>query len=240
MKQIIKTSMIAILLISGLTANAQYQYRYEQPRLTFGVKSGVVFSDLGGYRFSTNNKFGYTGGLVFNYFFKSDNFYASTGLEFSNKGSKFDLVVEDEMTKIKKTYLKSRIVAMYLQMPFHIGYKFDLSERSRLFIQGGAYIAYGVEGENELGDRVRIESAEGVQEIPLRDDEGGLHGMKVNWKTFDDNGFKRFDVGLGAAIAYEYDHVNIAFKYDWGLSDAKQNTGKARNRTGYITLGYRF
>lgn len=232
MKQTIKVALITTLLAIGITATAQ------QNKIVFGAKAGFLFSDMSsGYPNHTKIKHAFTGGLTLDYYFSRD-FYLASGLEFANKGSKHDIVNEHAESRI--TFQKSTIAAMYLQIPIHAGYKFDLSRETRLHVQAGPYIAYGLGGDTELGDIVKIEDGDGTVLVDLNDYVVTNGLWKRGYNTFSDEAFRRFDWGVGLAAAVEYQHVNIGLKFDLGLYNIDRQDNKVKNRTGYVTLGYKF
>ncbi|WP_029906441.1 porin family protein [Prevotella sp. 10(H)] len=233
MKQIFKISLIAIFFSAALITNAQ------EKKLVFGAKAGFVFSDLSGYQFDTKIKYGFTAGLTFDYFLKP-NIFLTTGLEVANKGSKFEIVDNYPEINTKITFKKSTAAAIYLQIPVHAGYQFDLSKTTRLSVQAGPYVAYGVGGQTELGDKVEIQSPDGTSTIGLAEYMKMTNGWRRGEETFSDTGFRDFDFGVGAGAAIEYEHVNIGLKFDFGLYDVARGEEKVKNRNGYITLGYKF
>jgi hypothetical protein len=233
MRQIIKITLASIFLIVGLSANAQ------EKKFLFGVKAGFAFSDLSEYSYDTKIKHSFTGGLTFDYFLNRD-LYLSSAIEFVNKGTKYDLLNKDENAGTSLSIKKSTVAANYLQVPVHVGYKFDLSQKTRLMVQGGPYIAYGIGGQTELGDEVVLKTPEGTTSMDLNDYIKMIDGWRRGEETFSDTHFREFDWGIGIGLGVEYEHVNLSFKYDFGLYDISRGDGKVKNRNAYVTLGYKF
>lgn len=239
MKQIIKITLAAIFLIGGLSVSAQ------ERKFFFGAKAGFVFSDLSNYPYETKMKHAFTGGLTFDYFLNSD-LYLSSAIEFANKGAKFDLLNNNEEQGTSVSIKESTVAASYLQVPVHLGYKFDLSEKTRLMIQAGPYIAYGISGQTEFGDEVVLKTPGGTTTMNLNEYMRHLpyNSLIDTWmrgkETFSDTHFREFDWGIGIGLGVEYEHVNISFKYDFGLYDISRGDGKVKNRNAYVTLGYKF
>jgi hypothetical protein len=233
MKQIIRITLAAIFLIGGLSAGAQ------ERNFFFGAKVGFVFSDLSEYSYKTKMKHSFTGGLTFDYFLNRD-LYLSSAIEFANKGAKFDLLNKDEEQGTSVNFKKSTVAACYLQVPVHLGYKFDLSEKTRLMVQAGPYIAYGINGQTEHGDEVVLKTPGGTTTMDLNEYWRMIDGWKRGEETFSDTRFRRFDWGIGIGIGVEYEQVNIAFRYDFGLYDISREAEKVKNRSAYVTLGYKF
>lgn len=233
MKQIIRITFATVFLIAGLSADAQEQ------KFFFGAKAGFVFSDLSEYNYDTKMKHSFTGGLTFDYFLNRD-LYLSSAIEFVNKGIKFDLLNVDEEMGESINFKKSTVAANYLQVPIHVGYKFDLSKSTRLMLQAGPYVAYGIGGQTELGDEVVIKTPEGTTSMGLSEYISMINGWRRGEETFSDTHFRELDWGVGIGLAIEYQHVNIGLKYDFGLYDISRDTKKVKNRNAYVTLGYKF
>ncbi|MDR2001644.1 MAG: PorT family protein [Prevotella sp.] len=233
MRQIIKITLASIFLIAGFSANAQ------EKKFLFGAKAGFVFSDLSEYSYKTKMKHSFTGGLTFDYFLNRD-LYLSSAIEFSNKGTKFDLLNKDEKEGTSINFKESTVSANYLQVPIHVGYKFDLSEKTRLMVQAGPYVAYGISGQTELGDEVVLRTPEGTTTMSLNDYMKMIDGWRRGEETFSDTHFREFDWGIGIGLGVEYEHVNISFRYDFGLYDISREAEKVKNQNAYVTLGYKF
>ncbi|MDR1884607.1 MAG: PorT family protein [Prevotella sp.] len=247
MKQIIKITLATLLFVASLAANAQ------ERKFIFGAKAGFVFSGLDGYFYETEIKSAFTGGFTFDYFLNS-GLHLSSAIEFVNKGAKFDFKVPKDQW-VERTYEKSTVSAMYIQLPVHIGYRFNVSRRARLYIDAGPYIACGIGGQTELGDNVRLKLPEGDETKSLDEWMKQTNGWRRSGNTFGNKpksnykeyhwmllgkGFKEFDWGLGAGLAIEYDHINIGLKYDFGLYNLSQEDNNVKNRSAYATLGYKF
>lgn len=57
---------------------------------------------------------------------------------------------------------------------------------------------------------------------------------------FGDDGFKRFDFGLGLKAGVEFSRkYQVAISYDFGLVDVQKDLGM-KNRNLMISLGYMF
>ncbi len=84
---------------------------------------------------------------------------------------------------------------------------------------------------NAIGDWADIEGMESV---------GGLEGKSVSEDIFGDDGFKRFDFGLGLKAGVEFNKkYQVALSYDFGLIDVQKDLGM-KNRNLMISLGYMF
>ena len=125
----------------------------------------------------------------------------------------------------------------YLEIPVHVGYKYAVNEDFALFGSVGPYLAVGLFGKaklnigNAIGDWADIEGKVSV---------GGLEGKSVSEDIFGDDGFKRFDFGLGLKAGVEFNKkYQVALSYDFGLIDVQKDLGM-KNRNLMISLGYMF
>ncbi len=195
------TTMVAavMMIVCAGTINAQDKF------VTFGVKGGANLSSYSGDINDTKYVFKCQFGAIVDLAF-TDHLYIVTGLDFQTKGTK----VEPKKGKDIKYN------PMYLQIPVHAAYKFDIAPRTRFVVEAGPYISYGIGGKMKGNEKVNI---------------------------FGDDRLNRFDFGLGAGIGLEYQHVAIKGGYDFGLidiSDVNKVKVKVKNQNAYLTLGYRF
>jgi len=193
--------MVAVITV--LTIGATQVKAQEKP-VTFGVKAGVNLSTFGGDMKNTKSTFKYQVGITADIAL-TNNLYVLTGLDFQTKGSKYS----------PKSAPNIKYNPMYLSIPAHLGYKFELLPGTKLVINAGPYIAYGIGGKAK--------------------------GDGNSEKIFGDNRFKRLDYGVGGGIGFEFGKFCVNGGYDLGLanvSDVKGN--KIKNRNAYLTLGYKF
>lgn len=196
-----RLTMVAVITV--LTIGATQVKAQEKP-VTFGVKAGVNLSTFGGDMKNTKSTFKYQVGITADIAL-TNNLYVLTGLDFQTKGSKYS----------PKSAPNIKYNPMYLSIPAHLGYKFELLPGTKLVINAGPYIAYGIGGKAK--------------------------GDGNSEKIFGDNRFKRLDYGVGGGIGFEFGKFCVNGGYDLGLanvSDVKGN--KIKNRNAYLTLGYKF
>lgn len=199
-----KTILFAVALLIGVNAYAQ------DGRAEFGVKAGLNMSTFNGDYEDTKAKIGFNVGVTLDYALTdARDWYLLTGLEYTTKGTKFKKIAGIEQS----------INAAYLQLPIHAGYKFDVTETTRLSFHAGPYLAYGVNG------KYKIKS----------------NGVEVNTDTFDDNNLKRFDFGVGLGVGAEFGKIGLGLGYDFGLLNVSDNKNiTVRNANAYLTVGYKF
>lgn len=104
---------------------------------------------------------------------------------------------------------------VYLEIPVHVGYKYAFSDKVAVFGNFGPYIAIG------LGGKIKY------------DDE--------SVKYFGDDGYDRFDFGLGLKVGAEFNQkIQVSLGYDWGLLEGASDTEDMKNRNLMISVGYMF
>lgn len=213
MKKFYTLGLALCMSFIGLSASAQ-----DSP-LTWGVKAGVNLSnssmDVGGL--DKKAKIGFKIGVTADYAITND-FYLQSGLSFTTKGGKIEAKVLTEKATIS-------INQLYLQLPIMAAYKLEVSPGTKIVINAGPYLAYGI------GGKIKIDGTSGVDlsDLPFREMD-----------TFDDNGLKKFDFGLGAGVGAEFGSIVVGLNYELGLTNISGGTSDYKNRNASLTLGYRF
>ncbi len=192
--KIVFAATLVALTVGAIKVNAQ-----DIP-VTLGVKAGVNLSTLGGdlkdSKYTFKYQFGVTADVLL-----VDHLYIMTGLDFQTKGAKLKDV---------------KYNPMYLQLPATIGYKFDLGSNTRLVLNAGPYISYGIGGKTKGGE------------------DGSL-------KLFKDDIFKRFDYGVVGGVGVEFGMFTVGAGYDLGIGNISGVEGtRVRNRNAYLTVGVKF
>ncbi len=185
-------------LLVALTA-VSLQVRAQDKPVTFGVKAGVNLSTLSGDMKDSKHTFRYQVGATVDIAL-TENLYILTGLDLQAKGTKINKVTYNPL---------------YLQLPATIAYKFDLGSNTRLVLNVGPYVAYGIGGKTKGG-------------------EGSL-------KLFGDNIFKNLDYGAVGGVGIELGMFAVGLGYDLGLGNISDIAGtKVSNRNAYLTVGVKF
>ncbi len=79
-----------------------------------------------------------------------------------------------------------------------------------------------------------------MKEICLNPDGGSLFGQTDGEDVFGDDGYKRFDFGLGLRAGLEFNQkVPVSIGYDFGLLDINDGVS-AKNRNLTLSVGYKF
>lgn len=189
--------------------------------LKFGVIGGLNLSNMTNLSSKASFHFGLKAEKSI-----SENVYIDGSILYSAKGAKLDL----------GDFGSNKINANYIEVPVHIGYKYQLESDLSLLGSIGPYFAYGI------GGKMEIEEPEGWY---------GDNFTTSKYDTFsDDSGLKRFDVGLGFKAGVEYKNkYQFSVGYDFGLIDTynvSQNeedidiTGEVKNNNLRFSLSYMF
>ena len=186
----------------------------QDEQISLGVKAGINLSNFvssyDGESESAEYKIGPTIGLTVD-FKLAESLYLLSGLDLAIKGAK---ETEDDF--------EMSASPIYLQVPIHAGYKIDLSDNMKLVIDAGPFLAFGIAGKA----KVKIDDYDVSTDVFGKEEDGGM---------------KRFDFGVGAGAGLEINKIKIGIGYDWGLANISYDDEvKARTRSGYITVGYKF
>lgn len=88
----------------------------------------------------------------------------------------------------------------YLEIPIHVGYRYNFSENLGIYADFGPYFAMGINGKNRR----------------MYDD----HRKDDTSRFFNKDKVQRFDCGLGFRIGTEYaNQHSLTIGVDWGLTD---------------------
>ncbi|SUB88371.1 Uncharacterised protein [Porphyromonas macacae] len=217
-------------------------------KVAFRAEGGASFNDVkvtvaGRHVGDTKMHTGFRAGVSAEFYF-GDGFYFAPGLNIKRNGTtvedksmqnlakelqkimqKLPIPLPPEVGKYLDGLLKQKaqpdlnMKMLYLQIPLHVGFHTALGHHWHYSLEGGPYVAYGIGGK-------------------IRQAEKELD-------TFDkDNGFNRFEWGVGASLAVGYGPVYVRLGGELGLKKLKttllNNDIYGYNRDFYTTLGVRF
>lgn len=214
--------LIAIVTAGFTTANAQ-------ENLKWGVTAGMNVSKLS--TTGLDSKIGYHLGVKAELGLPqlADGVFLDAAALLSAKGAKTDL----------GDLGNQKINANYLEVPVFIGYKYAINDNFSVFGKFGVYFSYGLFGKTN------------VEEMDY-DDNGDIIHNKIKYDTFGDDGFKRFDMGLGLRVGTEINKkYQISIGYDFGLLKTYKTkfeegdmeidlSSGAKNRNLSISVAYMF
>lgn len=200
-----KIGFIWVLVLSLiLLVEASITVKAQDSPVSIGLKGGINLSDFGGDMKDVKSAIKYQAGITFD-IACTENVYLQTGIEFLTKGAK----------QKPGTGTNIKYNPIYLQVPVHAAYKFNIANDIRLVINAGPYVAYGLGGKIKAGDE--------------KED------------FFGDNRFKRFDFGIGGGAGIEIGKIVFSLGYDFGLANISDTKGtKVRNRNAYASIGFKF
>ena len=162
--------------------------------------------------------------------------FVNLGVNYTMKGAKMDVAAslpDDYSCTVKYR-------PCYIEIPLHVGYRFNVLDNLGVFADFGPYFAIGVNGKEKFefdGDAVEDYSTKFFRNSDM--DLGEI---------------QRYDFGLGFRVGAEYaNHHSLNFSFDWGLTDMYRDSyrreffkengyelGKLKNFNAGITYGYRF
>lgn len=209
----------ALVAVGVVSINAQDNLRW-------GVMAGMNVSK---YTFTGfDNRIGFHAGVK-----------AELGLSQEESGAYMDFAA---LLTLKGAKIDGGAIASfkfnpyYLEVPVHIGYKYAVNDDFALFGSVGPYIAVGLFGKAKFNMGSAIGDLSGMEGIEVE----GMEGKSLSEDIFGDDGFKRFDLGLGLKAGVEFSRkYQVAISYDFGLVDVQKDLGM-KNRNLMLSLGYMF
>lgn len=204
-------TLVALMAVT-LSAQAQ-QAQYEEGDITIQPKVGMTISNItDGDKSKTN--FAY--GVEFERFF-ADQFSVALGVMFTNQGCKYEIYSADgagnisDDAKLDIYYGTLPITANYYVLP-------------GLALKAGVQPAFRVKARMEFkGEKVDLDNM--IDMLFMGD------GNKLN----------TFDLSIPVGLSYEYAHITVDARYNFGVTKLISNTDKGIfNKVFILTLGYKF
>lgn len=196
------------LLCLGMTAQAQ--------GVKFGVLAGMNTNTAQfrgtkiGFDFGVKSEIGIPS--------VSKGLYLGTALQLS-------LLKEGEAADYYSSKTENK--PYFLNLPVHIGYKFNVGDNMNLFVNAGPYIGIGLWGNQKQ----RLSNAEDKK---VEMSSGDVFKNEIT---------KRFDWGAGFNAGIEFArHYQLSAGYDWGFENLKGSKSILDNkhRIFKITASYMF
>jgi len=218
--------------------------------LDYEPKEGLSTQVFLGFNTSTirnldnyNGKIGGIAGAKFDYVLpKAHGTYVSAGLDWSQKGAKnSDLVCVLSTGSVDAT---DKINLHYLEIPIHVGFRYNFSNEVGVFGEIGPYFGIGIAGKHKYSV-----DADGPE---ARSNESSY---KIFKKSTSRMNFQRWDAGIGFLVGAEYNQrYSLSLGCDWGLTDMYRDDyrdavaaatpliklEKLKNFNFKVVLGYRF
>ncbi len=217
----------------------------QQKQFLFSLKAGANFSNAvveTEYSMTgkPGQKLGYQVGVTAEYSPKG-LLYFGTGLSFTNKGAKFSGAESwiggsnPPVTNWEKTTNQA-----YLQIPLTIGYYFPVSNETKISVNAGPYLAYGVGGKETVKTHTTPSEAKADEKFTYNTFD------KNNNETYSPFNIARMDYGAALGVGLRHKKFIIGFDYEMGLmnifemdqSHISSLSGKYKNRNMALTVGY--
>lgn len=187
-----KLFIIAVMALMALTASAQVEQGF---RMGIRVNGGI--SNVTGE--GDKNTFGYGLGWIAEYNF-TQNLFLQSGIGLENIAHKEEAI-------------DGTLNAYYLQLPIHVGYRFNVGDASSVFFQVGPAVGYGI------------------------------FGSKIEWTGGGETDYfdlaKRFDLGVGGRIGMEFSKFQVGIGAYYGVLEAFDGVG-GHNLSVNLGLAYMF
>ena len=203
-----KKMLIAALMFSGIiSASAQSEGDFR-----LGVTGGMNVAKV--TDLEADCRIGFNLGARVEYGI-TNQVYAGTGLLLSLKG------FEEEYYDDEDVKMEVKGNPLYLQIPIHVGYKYDLGNGVGLFGETGPYLAFGVGGK--IKEEMKVE------------------GLSVEGKTdyFGDDAANVFDMGWGLRLGVEVSRFQIHLGYEYGFTKVVDDTS-SHNSNFNVGVSYFF
>lgn len=215
MKKII-TAILGLAMALGASAQVSF-WDSGKPaeKVSFGVRAGMNISEINVD--GTDTKFGFFGGLGTD-FNIVNSFSINSGLFFTQKGGKMKMSMDVE----QPVSAKLRMTVNFIEIPVYASYRlrFNDSHMSQIFF--GPYFDFGVYGK-------------ATAEVKAAGDKESASEGLFN----DENGFRRFQCGLGIGIAHTWNRFSVGLSFQGGLTDVADDFDAEWNNFN-VSIGYNF
>lgn len=202
---------MAAMLFAGVTAaNAQ-----DKGELRIGLTAGMNVSNISHQ--NTDSRIGFNVGVRGEYNFTS-NVYGNLGLLFSQKGSRTETTLEG----VKGTYVQN---PGYLEIPLHVGYRFNMGNDISIFGETGPYFAFGVCGKTKFD----VDSSIGYS-----------YDSSTDFFKEDGDNAKSFDAGWGLRAGVEISSFQISLGYEHGFVSLWDGNKNYTNSNLMVGVSYMF
>lgn len=227
---------------------------------SFQANVGFNITNISGL--TMNPKVGANVGLKFEYMLPNAyGTYLNAGVNWTQKGARIttseiigfetpsEANPDAEPTPISGD-VTNKLQSHYLEIPIHVGYRYNISKNLGVYGEVGPYFATGVTGkykkiydDDEIDTQHRMLFKKDAAELFVP--QSGITGVRV---------FQRFDCGFGFRVGVEYNNqYSLNLGGDWGFTDMytkdyrkafkekyKDPIAEAKNFNFTVTFGYRF
>ena len=204
-----KYIFIILALLTAYQSKAQSLWDISKPDkpFVFGLRIGHNASSIEGETEMGGTRSGLLAGIYTEYSFIKSLAMVS-GAYYSTKGF---------YSGNDHAYISSA------QVPLQLSYRIRTKTDVKFHFNGGAYFAYGLDGNI----KTRRQSLSEYYEF--------------DQKAFGDYGFfKHLDIGISAGAHILFGNIQLGVTYEYGLTDIAKVWGKLHNRNVAVALGYNF
>lgn len=233
-----KFFVAALALVCSSTAFA-IDYEPEEG-LTTQIFAGMSASKITGFE-DLDGKIGGTAGIKFEYMLpNAHGTYINAGLDWVMKGGQKTLSVT--YPGIGTVDATTSIPTHYVELPIHLGYRYNILPDLGVYADFGPYFSFGVTGNCKYSL-----DADGSQVAQYE------NSYAIFKKSENRTNFQRWDAGFGFRVGCEYDNrYSLNLGCDWGFTDmwrdsfrdAMHDSGisldKIHNFNFTLAFGYRF
>ncbi|QDW21105.1 porin family protein [Flavobacterium sp. KBS0721] len=227
--------VISVLLLFNLKLSAQTLTSPLRIGVKFGFNSSnATVNDAA----NTDSRNGYHIGAIFEYSL-SERFLVQSGLYFSTKGSKVNQLNKSQYipSAIDDTHTFNQ---SYVTLPVYGAYKLNVTNQFKIIFGVGPYFGYGIGGKTT--QKLNSGSwSEGITQREWNTFGNGVYDQSRDW--LHGTTLKRFDIGAGANIDFEYHKFILGVGYEKGLRNIAVNENasglKYKNNNLQVSFGYR-
>jgi outer membrane protein OmpA-like peptidoglycan-associated protein len=230
-KRSLKGFVIAYFLIFGIIVSS-----YAQARIAIvgGVDESTVIQtsnqpDFSNYEKGYSPRVGFHIGLMGDFpLTPKSKFYFQPGIEFFNKGRKFQQITNNGVGDTAVYLTNSFQFINYIDIPLNLVYKFELAKKIALIVGFGPYISFfydGKENSTTVGPDNYYSSTGNVTNLPVGDGPGQ---------------YRTLDYGVNALAGIYLGGSFITANFSRGLQNAYQDStysGTFKNQVFSVTLG---
>ena len=203
--------LLTLMALMAVALSAQAQY--EEGDITIQPKVGMTISNITD---GDKSKINLTYGVEFERFF-TDQFSASLGVMFTNQGCKYDIYSADGAGNVSDDL---KLDIYYGTLPIMANY----------YVLPGFALKAGI----QPAFRVKARIEQNGNKIDL---DNAIDAMYDG----NDNKLNTFDLSIPVGLSYEYAHITVDARYNFGVTKLISNADKGiYNKVFIMTLGYKF
>lgn len=193
-------------------------------QLTWNVQAGMTMNNMSKIE-DSKMKIGYTVGVGMDYAF-SDMWSLQSGLKFVDKGFKLK---QEESGNNWSSEEKATYNPMYLEIPILAAVKFKISDHTKIVINAGPYLAFGVGGKAKFEYTGTDEEDTYSSEYKIalfKDAKASYKENGEDWKDETEKNaaiMKRFDLGMHIGVGFEINRFLVGLSGELGFLKAAKS-----------------